>query len=233
MNQVRLVGDIGDKFGNKWSLNAANFKDIIDLIDCQIEGFRLYLINSEKNGIRFTVQRGKDFIDPETAERDLLLSLNDEDIIITAVPRGAGGWFKTIIGFVLAVVGVVYQIPWLATIGMNLMMAGIAELGLPSLIGDESDGHFFDGPDNTISQGSPVPILYGELLIGGAPMSVAFSTKPVDLSHLQYIQNDFTSASQKHSNTATGSKTGSGSMNSGSSGAVQQWADLTAWTSLH
>ena len=233
MNQVRLVGDIGDKFGYKWSLNAANFKDIIDLIDCQIEGFRSYLINSEKDGIRFTVQRGKEFIDPETAERDLLLSLNDEDIIITAVPQGASGWFKTIVGFVLAVVGIVYQIPWLATIGMQLMMAGIAEIGLPKKIGDESDGHFFDGPDNTIVQGNPVPVLYGELLIGGAPISVAFSTKPVDMSHLQYIQNDYDDDSRKNDSNAKGSPTGSGDIVSGSSQNVQQWEDLTVWTSLH
>ena len=33
MNTVHLVGDIGDKFGHAWSMNVANYSELIRLID--------------------------------------------------------------------------------------------------------------------------------------------------------------------------------------------------------
>ena len=31
MNQVHLVGDIGNKFGHEWSMNISNFGEILRL----------------------------------------------------------------------------------------------------------------------------------------------------------------------------------------------------------
>ena len=56
MNTVHLVGDIGDKFGHVWSMNVANYSELIRLIDCQTEGFKQYLIGAEENGIGFVFQ---------------------------------------------------------------------------------------------------------------------------------------------------------------------------------
>jgi len=109
MNQVKLVGDIGDKFGHEWSMNVSDFGEIIRLIECQTEGFKQYLIQSEENGIGFVIERGKEYINDES---ELLLSLNEEDIIITAVPLGAGkggflgsGIGKIILGTILIIIG--------------------------------------------------------------------------------------------------------------------------------
>jgi predicted phage tail protein len=116
MNQVKLVGDIGDKFGHEWSMNVSDFGEIIRLIECQTEGFKEYLIQSEENEIGFVIERGKDYINDES---ELLLSLNEEDIIITAVPLGAGkggflgsGFGKIIAGAILIVIG--YYMPAIA-----------------------------------------------------------------------------------------------------------------------
>jgi hypothetical protein len=55
------------------------------------------------------------------------------------------------------------------------MMAGITELTMkaPKHNKDEEKG-LFNGPENTLIQGTPVPIAYGKLLIGGKPISVNF-----------------------------------------------------------
>ena len=86
MNTVHLVGDIGDKFGHEWNMNVSDYGEIVRLIDCQREGFKQYLIESEENEIGFTIQRAGEYINDE---QELLLNLNEEDIIITAVPMGA------------------------------------------------------------------------------------------------------------------------------------------------
>ena len=65
MNTVHLVGDIGDKSGHVWSMNVANYSELIRLIDCQTEGFKQYLINAEENGIGFVFQRADEYINDE------------------------------------------------------------------------------------------------------------------------------------------------------------------------
>ncbi len=223
MNKVHLIGDIGDRFGYEWSMNVSNYGEIIRLIDCQREGFKKYLIDSEENEIGFVIQRAGEYIQEDS---ELFLNLNNEDIIITAVPIGAGkdkgkggfmgtGMGKVIVGITLIVIGYYAQTgfgfefaegsKWIAameyigasimTIGTQLTMQGVEQM----LMGDidkekQEEGYLFDGGNNTILQGQPVPLLYGELLIAGTPISASMSTTKIPLSHLSYSdRSDYTS----------------------------------------
>ena len=59
--------------------------------------------------------------------------------------------------------------------GLSLAMMGITELTTKAPKHDkDGEGGVFNGPESTIIQGTPVPILYGELLVGGKPISVNF-----------------------------------------------------------
>jgi predicted phage tail protein len=225
MNKVHLVGDIGDKFGYEWSMNVSNYGEIIRLIDCQREGFRKYLIETEENEIGFVIQRADEYINDES---ELLLNLNNEDIIITAVPLGAGkdkgkggfmgtGMGKIIIGVTLIVIGyyVSGTVDWgiqyaegskwaafmeyvggaLITVGTQLTTQGVEQM----LIGDidkekQEEGYLFDGGSNTILQGQPVPLLYGEMLIAGTPISASMSTNAIPLNYLEYTDRDYTNS---------------------------------------
>jgi len=55
------------------------------------------------------------------------------------------------------------------------MLAGVTELTTkaPKHNKDEEKG-LFNGPENTLVQGTPVPVAYGKLLVGGKPISVNF-----------------------------------------------------------
>ena len=44
----------------------------------------------------------------------------------------------------------------------------------PETDSKQEEGYLFSGPTNNMQQGLPVPVCYGELLVGGAPMSVSF-----------------------------------------------------------
>ena len=223
MNKVHLMGDIGDKFGYEWSMNVSDYGEIIRLIDCQREGFKQYLIESEENEIGFVIQRADEYINDE---QELLLNLNDEDIIITAVPLGAGtdsgkggfmgtGWGKIIIGTILIVIG--YHFPmlmgalgntiagpavWATMVGGSMMVMGttlILEGVHQLMLGDidkkkQQEGYLFDGGNNNILQGQPVPLLYGELLIAGTPISASMSNNAIPLSYLEYTDRDYTNS---------------------------------------
>lgn len=232
MNKVHLVGDIGDKFGHEWNMNVSDYGEIIRLIDCQREGFKEYLINSEQNEIGFTIQRGKEYINDET---ELLLNLNEEDIIITAVPMGAGkggflgsGFGKIILGTILIVIGyympTIFKTAWgtatgtmvpkwaayvmagLKTVGTSLITQGVEQFlaGDPTK-GRQTEGYLFTGGINAVVQGQPVPLLYGEMLIPGAPIMSTMTTKKPSMNFFEYsnyTSPNYSMAGDGHSGVA-------------------------------
>ena len=198
MQTVYLNGDIA-KFGAVWNTNCSNIRDIFRLIECQTPGFRKYLIDASEAGVNYEIKRGEDFL--ETPD-DLFLSLNDEDIIITEVPSGSGGNAQQKLLTAIAItVGLLRPelIPGLATVlkfgygkitvgtllasvATNLALTSISELLAPGPEVDsaeENKGYLFGGPVNAVAQGMPVPLAYGELVVGGSPISVNYDTRPV------------------------------------------------------
>lgn len=192
MQQVRLVGNIA-KFGEVWNVNCNSIRDVFKLIDCQTPGFREHLIEAAEAGIGYEIKRGKDFLEyPE----ELLLNLNNEDIIITEVPAGA----KSAGAKILAAIAIIVVVAatggfggagffgnvatgGLNTFGLtavsvatNLALTGISQLLAPGPETDQkqTEGYLFNGPQNNIQQGLPVPVCYGELRVGGAPISTSF-----------------------------------------------------------
>ena len=85
MQTVYLNGGLS-QFGEKWTTECKDIASIFKLIECQTPGFRKYLSDAVEADVGFEIQRGSEFLEnPE----ELLLSLNDEDIIITEVPSGS------------------------------------------------------------------------------------------------------------------------------------------------
>lgn len=196
MQTVYLVGGI-ERFGNKWSTKCNNIRDIFKLIECQRQGFRQYLIDAAEADVGFEIRRGEEFL--ESPEELLLNGLGKEDIIITEVPSGSKGGVKKILAAIaiVAVVGLTGGFGaagWATAAGGGLSFAGSAVLGLATNLalagisellapGPETDpgqneGYLFNGPVNTTQQGLPVPVCYGELLIGGKPISVHYQGTP-------------------------------------------------------
>ena len=106
---------------------------------------------------------------------------------IVLMPSGSKrGWGKVIIGAILVALAYYYggpaagaemswQVTMVMSFGVNLMLAGVTELTTkaPKHNKDEEKG-LFNGPENTLVQGTPVPVAYGKLLVGGKPISVNF-----------------------------------------------------------
>jgi len=182
MQTVRLVGDIA-KFGEVWQTDCANIRDIFKLISCQTLGFKKYLLEAEEAGVAYEIKKGKDILqNPE----DLLLStVEEEEIIITEVPGGAKAGLKIVAGIILIIVGVLYQpLAFLIDVGISLIVGGVAELLAPGPETEDSQNdpsYLFNGPANNISQGLPIPVLYGQLIIGGGAISAYYSENPVVL----------------------------------------------------
>lgn len=199
MQTVYLNGDIA-KFGQKWETDCTNIRDIFKLIECQTPGFRKYLIEASEADVSYEIQRGEELLE---SIDELLLSLNNEDIIITEVPSGSktgGGKLMAAIAITLLIIfppggasgafnafltGSKFGIEGatlLASVAANLAITGINQLLAPGPevdTAEENKGYLFNGPVNNIAQGMPVPVAYGELVIGGSPISVNYETRPI------------------------------------------------------
>ena len=234
MTHIKLMGELGKKFGTEWNSGSTSVRDALKLIDCQVEGFKEYIIECHQKNIQFSIQNGEDFI--EEFEELTLKGILKNTLIITPVPAGSGKGLGKLIaaalliaaflfipgagGFMIqgtgsAVGGVVATGAGgtsllvggtaagatagftgmsaaqaiaagaslsttglaIAMIGVNLAMMGLAEMSAPDAGSMESDPAFlFNGADNNIEQGQPVPLLYGTLKIGGTAISQGFKT---------------------------------------------------------
>ena len=208
MQTVYLNGGLS-QFGEKWTTECKDIASIFKLIECQTPGFRKYLTDAVEADVGFEIQRGSEFLEnPE----ELLLSLNEEDIIITEVPSGSkSGGAK-----ILAAIAIMIVAPHIAyavgtsgggsaataaaasgtgfanaaaysavmktatAIALNLAIQGVTQLLAPGpeTEPDKNDSYLFSGPSNNGRQGLPVPILYGELIVGGMPISSFYSNSP-------------------------------------------------------
>lgn len=207
MQTVYLNGGLS-QFGEKWTTECKDIASIFKLIECQTPGFRKYLTDAVEADVGFEIQRGSEFLEnPE----ELLLSLNEEDIIITEVPSGSksggakilaaialyyitGGLssFLTATGEVAAFAsgnaaagaGYASAAKVVSSVGYaivtNLAITGVTQLLAPGpeTEPDKNDSYLFSGPSNNGKQGLPVPILYGELIVGGMPISSFYSNSP-------------------------------------------------------
>ena len=227
MKRIHLLGTLGEKFGPLWRAKCSTVSEALRLIECQCPDFKKYLIDAVEEGTNFAVRTGEELL--ETGE-ELYMNVTKDDVYITEVPAGSGGWGKIIVGALLVIATIVvavffpYLLPgWMTTvgttgavglsaagtavmfgiasIGLNLIMAGVNELLMPKPDKGKQGGAFFSGPINTIKQGQPVPLLYGELIVGGAPISVAYTKSRTATTG--YVYSDATAGPAPAGTTST------------------------------
>lgn len=196
MQTVYLKGELGERFGEKWTMNVNRVSDIFKLIECQREGYRPYMQECIENGVDFAVQRGEDYID----ESELMLSVGTEDITITPIPAGSKSKVaKLITAAIMIYTGYAFVqgagsaaaaagagggavtaakvAGWtMITLGTSLGLRTLGEMMMPDASMDqEDDSHLFSGPQNTMIQGGAVPVLYGEMIVGGANINTSYT----------------------------------------------------------
>lgn len=277
MTHVKLLGELGDKFGTDWQCAGNSMRDILKLIDCQTDGFREYFAECHQKNIGFTIQNGEDFIE-EDAEM-WLPSLSDT-VIISPVPAGSGKGIGKILAAIVMIAAVVmtggaaaaaagtsaqvgagmqasmgigsatvtqsfgmlgmnfgsvtataasassaatvtYSLStagyMMVAIGANLGIMGITEMTAPDAGDMTSDpSYLFNGADNNIEQGQPVPVLYGTMKIGGTPISQGFQTGQLRGAALNYttgtVASTYYGGATGTSSSGVGTNSGVGSM---------------------
>ncbi len=172
---------MGKELGREWKLSISTPREALALIEANTGKVFAWMRNNLKKYSTYKVlavfKNGqKEYLTQDT----LLTAHNVKELRFTPVVEGSGKAGKIIGGVVLMVASI-----WLGPVafqaGMALALSGVSELLAPKVkTGSTKTSHYFQGVANTVSQGDPVPLIYGRCRVGSAPISVRTSVN--DLS---------------------------------------------------
>lgn len=214
MRKVYLDGEMAEKFGSEFTINAKRMSDVFRCLECNFPELREYLIECHEKDIGFLCQIGDEGLQDE---EELLLSLGEGDVYISPQPAGS----KSGLGKILAAIAIVALVAvggafalgasqalaggafggglvsglsagfayatgsWLGLaalgVAINLALTGIQQLMAPDPSVDTPDtaesSYLFSGAEQTIVEGDPVPVLYGQLRVPGRPIGFEIRNK--------------------------------------------------------
>lgn len=172
LKRVRFYGELRRLFGKEWRLDVRTPREAIHALQTQIPALAAYL--REHMNDHFHVVVGTESVDEEGLERPV----GTMEVIkfIPAVAGAKDGPLQMVAGVALIVIGAVWQVPFLTSMGASMVLGGISQMladtpkgmfGAANSSGNEMETFSFSGPVLTIGQGGCVPLGYGRMRIGG------------------------------------------------------------------
>jgi predicted phage tail protein len=180
MKTIRLYGDMGKRFGREHRFDVKTPAEAVRALCSQIQGFRSYLHEHAQSTFKV-------FVGGRNAHDGLQYPSSDKEIIrIAPTLQGSGAGARVVLGVVLVVVGsLVPYFQFLVPIGASMIIGGVIEMlsptpkiksGVDAEKTENKPSYNFNGPVNTVAQGHPVPLAYGEIMTGSAVISAGMVT---------------------------------------------------------
>lgn len=193
MVEVKLLGEMGRRFGRSYRFAANSPKEIISALSNQLAGFKDYLVTAHENGIAFRLVDD----DWEGMQYENVL-MPCRRLIIAPVVTGSGTVGRILAGVALVALsfvsfgagafagfaagqGFALGSGILFSLGTSLILTGVASLLTPpvqldnaSSDSERKDSFLFDRAAELTSQGAPVPVLYGRFW-AGSPLIISSS----------------------------------------------------------
>jgi predicted phage tail protein len=189
---IKLSGSLAQKFGRKHEklLENGTANEVFGALRSTVEGFADEIMRLSRLGIRFAIFRNRENV----GEGEFALS-GTREIRIVPIIAGSknGGLFQTVMGVALIVVGAAVNyfsggsLAWIGTpmmqVGIAMALGGVAQMLTPtpsSKAGSQQEqastenkpSYLFNGAFNSTQQGLPVPVVYGQMLVGSSVITV-------------------------------------------------------------
>lgn len=183
---IKFYGNL-KQYGDKYKISADTAAEALNCLYIQVKGLKQDIMNGY-----FRVRINKKDISEKTVQFGLRSKI-PQDAVIHIVPVAAGsknsGVFQTILGAVMVVVGVVMLYtplspfgPSVIAAGIGLMVGGVAQMLTKTPKTDSLDSGLtkkstsFSSLSNTIAQGAPIPLIYGQVMVGSKVLSQGLET---------------------------------------------------------
>ncbi len=191
--QVILLGDLGNVFGREHMFEIRFPREAINALAANFKNFRKYLAES-KCGYQIIV--GKKYLD-SLDELHSPISSKESITIVPVIEGAASGTAKVFAGITLLVAATALLI-WnpagslwvgqaglaLLGIGVSTTLGGITQLltprpKAPTIAKDTDPSYAFGGPQNTSVQGYPIPLVYGQMIVGSKIISAGITIEEI------------------------------------------------------
>jgi len=184
--EVKLIGELGRKFGRRFRFVASSPRDIMSALCNQLEGFKEYMASAHEKGVAFRLVND----DSEGMEYENVIMPCDR-LIIAPIVTGSGAFGRILLGITLIALAFIPAIGGfvLGTIGKTALTAGNVLFGLGSYMvlggiaslfspqpqsNEPTESFLFDRSTELTTQGQPIPLLYGRFL-AASPLVVSSS----------------------------------------------------------
>jgi len=190
MTRILLSGSLAQAFGREHfrMLESGTTQEAFSALKHTIEGFEDFVLSTARRGTRFAIFRNR-----ENVGTDHFALGGTREIRIVPVISGSksGGLLQTVFGAALIVVGVVVTAASggagspvgaaLIGVGIGMVAGGILQMLTPApkspnqqeqATTENKPSYLFNGAFNSTQQGLPVPVVYGQMLVGSSVVGV-------------------------------------------------------------
>jgi predicted phage tail protein len=183
LTKVTLDGEMGKRFGRDWEFEINSPSEALRMVNVNSPGLFMWIKTNLPKYEKYRV-----LVEYESGTTEELETANFglerrslKSIRFTPLIEGAGSVLRIVIGIVLVAVSFIPGMQWLAPYGYSMIIGGV--IGLLTQIPkrdrqDENENkasYYFNGPVNTQTQGVPVQLTYGKVLIGSHAIYIKIS----------------------------------------------------------
>ena len=192
MTIINIHGILAREYGTSFILSISNPKDVLEAIDCNKQGFLQRLIELQREGFCYDMIINKTRI---THGPDMENMSNPDTIDLVPAISGSGPAMIPLLGVIgitggtATFVGGVLNAVLFAAISYALTPTPENE-ALEITAGGSKSSMIFSNTANLASQGSPVPIGYGRLIIGSQVIQATIKSYPQYISPSEALRGD-------------------------------------------
>ena len=176
MTEIILHGILAKEYGKTILMDIHKPRDVIRAIDCNRRGFRKRVVDLQRQGFQYDILVDKVRLDKE----QFLNKRKPRRIDLVPLITGSGTGLEIML--IVALTSVV--------ISYALMDPGTIEGGEQVVSGSNESLIFQGGAAIVASQGAPVPIGYGRLIVGSQVIQSSIKSFPQSIASLDVMAND-------------------------------------------
>lgn len=177
MKRILFYGAMRKRFGKGRTLEVGSVAEMSRALMATMPGWREFCLKHD-----FQILVGEAPISEDQLRDPVGVT---ETIKLVPVVAGAKDeMFQIVVGAALIAVGVTFQQPWLVSIGVSMVLGGVAQM-LADVPGgsfepsqtDDIETFGFSNPTLTTGQGGCVPVGYGRMRVGGHVISAGIDAQ--------------------------------------------------------
>lgn len=190
MATIKLSGSLAKKFWRQkdYLLETGEVREAFSALKHTVDGFEEFIRAQARLGMRYAIFRNRENVG---VDRFTLSGTTEIRIVPVIAGSKSGGLFSIVAGAVLIVAGAFISglsfggaAPiggLMIKVGIAMVIGGVVQMLTPvpktpsqqeQAVTENKPSYLFNGAFNSTQQGLPVPVVYGQMLVGSSIVTI-------------------------------------------------------------